>query len=186
MLHALRFIQERQQTHTSQARTPVLSYYITTASTCSPSCSCTSSLVVSPSLLRCAPSRRVVCSTKPASSAAAATFGKSGTSCQLDPGCRMRWLLRGVMKGGQQQALHKRCVSERRQPRHESAADAKAAQKERWNGGSGAGGSLEAGDVLGVGACRLKRLRHRLAVPHALWGQASPRRHGCCCPPVVV
>ena len=65
---------------------PVLSYSMTTASTCSPSCSCTSSLVVSPLALRCTSSTRVVCSANPASSAADAAFGKSGMSCQVEPG----------------------------------------------------------------------------------------------------
>ena len=71
---------------------------MTTLSTCSPSCSCTSSLTVSPLAEVCAASSREERRVKLRPSSATAASGRSGTSAgpggQAPPGLRSRWLRR--------------------------------------------------------------------------------------------
>ena len=71
---------------------PPLVYVMTTASTCIPSCSRTSSLVVVPSLDTCACSTVDVDRTKSLSSTATAALGSSGTLCHDSSGCKIRYL----------------------------------------------------------------------------------------------
>ena len=77
---------------TCMERAPPLVYVMTTASTCIPSCSCSSSLVVVPSLDTCACSTVDVDRTKSLSSTATADLGSSGTLCHVSSGCKIRYL----------------------------------------------------------------------------------------------